>query len=384
MMKAVHFGAGNIGRGFIGAFLTNAGYEVVFVDVNEKVINEIKKQQSYHVIFANEKKEKIKVTGVTGLNSIEEYESVMEQIAKSSLVTLAIGINNFPKVAKLLSEALVSRVSENKEPLNIIACENALDASSSLREEVYKYLNEDEIRLIEHSIAFVNTAIDRIVPNQMNDNVLDVTVEPYYEWVINRSELIGEVPQIKGVKYVDELNAYIERKLFTVNTGHATIAYVGSYYGYKTISEAIANEEVEKIVSHVLKETGLALIKKYNLDESEHLLYSQAIIERFKNPYIVDEVARVGRDPIRKLKLSDRFIAPVKMYMKYVGGVPNELAKAIAFALYFKNDEDAEAVTIQNTIKEIGIAKAIEKFTTIPYNSEMNERILFLYEELKK
>ena len=49
MKKAIQFGAGNIGRGFIGAVLEKAGYHVVFADVNEQIVDRINRDKGYTV-----------------------------------------------------------------------------------------------------------------------------------------------------------------------------------------------------------------------------------------------------------------------------------------------------------------------------------------------
>ena len=48
-MKAVHFGAGNIGRGFVGLLLHDAGYEVVFADVADALIAQLAEADHYQV-----------------------------------------------------------------------------------------------------------------------------------------------------------------------------------------------------------------------------------------------------------------------------------------------------------------------------------------------
>lgn len=55
-MIALQFGAGNIGRGFIGALLNQANYEIYFLDVNENLISELNKRGSYIIELASEKK----------------------------------------------------------------------------------------------------------------------------------------------------------------------------------------------------------------------------------------------------------------------------------------------------------------------------------------
>ncbi|MGL5342909.1 MAG: mannitol-1-phosphate 5-dehydrogenase, partial [Lactococcus garvieae] len=69
MKKAVHFGAGNIGRGFIGEILYKNGFEIAFVDVNEKIINALNEEKKYTIDLAEEAHEKIQVQSVSGINN---------------------------------------------------------------------------------------------------------------------------------------------------------------------------------------------------------------------------------------------------------------------------------------------------------------------------
>jgi len=48
-MKLVQFGAGNIGRSFIGQLFSRAGYEVVFADVVPEVIRLLNERRRYRV-----------------------------------------------------------------------------------------------------------------------------------------------------------------------------------------------------------------------------------------------------------------------------------------------------------------------------------------------
>ena len=48
--KAVHFGSGNIGRGFVACFLHESGYEVIFADVVDQLVNSLNSTPSYKVI----------------------------------------------------------------------------------------------------------------------------------------------------------------------------------------------------------------------------------------------------------------------------------------------------------------------------------------------
>lgn len=375
-MQALHFGAGNIGRGFIGALLYQAGYHTTFVDVNSEIVDLINERKAYKVVLADQTEEELLVKNVSAINSMSQPDELEEAIVKSDIITTAVGPAILPIIAKALVKGLRKRIESNRSPLNIIACENLIGGSSLLKMHVYEQLAQDEKAVFDQAFAFPDAAVDRIVPNQTNEDKLLVKVEPYYEWVVDRSAIIGEAPAIKGITYVDDLTPYIERKLFTVNTGHAVTAYIGYRKGFATIDEALKDETVKELVESVLNETGKVLVGKYKFDETDHQAYIQKILARFGNPYITDEVTRVGRAPMRKLSANDRLIAPAKQYQELFGNSPASLAKAIAAALTYDVKEDEEAVAIQQLIKEKGLETAIEEITGLNRDSELVEQIV--------
>ncbi|RDW20612.1 mannitol-1-phosphate 5-dehydrogenase [Oceanobacillus chungangensis] len=361
-MLAVHFGAGNIGRGFIGLLLNQANYHTTFVDVNAATVEEINKKQQYNVVLAAEESETVTVKNVSAINSIADPDKVIEAIREADLITTAVGPNILAIISELIAKGLSERAKTNKKPLNLIACENMVGGSDLLKEKVYSHITEAEHAAFDELYGFPNAAVDRIVPNQVNEDPLEVSVEPYFEWVVEEPAFKGEVPTIDGVTYVQDLKPYIERKLFTVNTGHAVPAYIGRQMGYKTINEAMHDEKVQEIIKGALAESGEAVIQTYDFDRAEHQEYINKIIGRFMNPYISDEVTRVARGPIRKLGAHDRLIRPASVYMEVTGGKePTYLAKTIAAALNYKFDEDKEAVELQQMIAEHGIVKTLEK-----------------------
>ncbi len=152
--------------------------------------------------------------------------------------------------------------------------------------------------------------MDRIVPGQPADGGIDVTVEPFYEWAIESAPFGDRLPTIPGAHFVEDLGPYIERKLFTVNTGHATAAYLGRRAGHSMIAEALADTDVASGVAAALEETSALLSAKHGFTAEEMTEYRTTILERFRNPALPDTVDRVGRQPLRKLSRHERLIGP--------------------------------------------------------------------------
>ncbi|MCT9869930.1 mannitol-1-phosphate 5-dehydrogenase [Paenarthrobacter aurescens] len=361
-MKAVHFGAGNIGRGFVGLLLHEAGYEVVFADVADALISQLAAASSYDVHEVGESPAVKTVTGFRAFNSASQETAVVEEISTADVVTTAVGPHILKFVAPVIARGLAARPTD-LPPLQVMACENAINATDLLHTEI-RAAWDDSAGDLDAVAVFANTAVDRIVPNQAPDQGLDVTVETFYEWVIDRTPFGDNVPDIPGATFVDELGPYIERKLFTVNTGHASAAYFGYQAGLEKISEAMADPSVAAKVRAVLEETKELLVAKHGFVEAEQEAYVQKILSRFTNPHLPDTVNRVGRAPLRKLGRHERFVGPAAELAER-GVTPVALLEAMSAALRFDDGADDEAVELANMLSELDAAAAVERITEL-------------------
>ena len=193
---------------------------------------------------------------------------------------------------------------------------------------------------------------------------VDVLVEPFYEWVVDVSQVKGDRPDISGVTYVEDPLPYIERKLLTVNTGHSAIAYLGYVRGKATIHDALEDDSVHDTVSEALEETGLLLAWEYGFDREELREYRQKVLARFRNPRISDDVSRVARSPIRKLGRDERFISPALRLLE-LGHRPVHLATVIRAVLRYDYPGDEEAAELQETIRAEGSPSALAQYAGI-------------------
>ncbi len=355
-MKAVHFGAGNIGRGFVGQLLHESGYEVVFADVAGALIDALDAAESYRVVEIGEGAREHVVTDFRAINSRSDEARLIDEISTADVVTTAVGPRILPFVAPVIARGIERRIETGQDAIDggrlaVLACENAINATSLLEADVRAALPEVDADRLDAVAAFANTAIDRIVPTQAADAGLDVTLEPFFEWVVDRTPFDGEPPRIEGVHWVDDLGPFIERKLFTVNTGHATAAYTGFALGIHSITEAITDPRVRGEVEQAIAETRSLLVAKFDLDEAEQAAYGEKILQRLSNPDLPDTVERVGRGPMRKLSRNERFVGPASQLAER--GLPRDaLLRGVAAALRFDVPEDPESVELQRMLRE--------------------------------
>jgi mannitol-1-phosphate 5-dehydrogenase len=377
MKKAIQFGAGNIGRGFIGAVLSEAGYHVVFADVNELVVNKINEDGKYTVAIMDTECTEQVITNISAVDS--RSPELAKEIAQAQVVTTAVGLGILPRIAGALAAGVAERQAQGvTEYLNVIACENGLRASSQLKDHVYSHLTDEQKAYADEYVAFPDCSVDRIVPPIKSENPIDVVVEKFYEWNVERASIKGDL-QMEGMNLADNLIAYIERKLFTLNTGHAITAYIGKLKGLSTIADSIADEEIYTIVKAAMQESGEGLVAKYGFDHNAHFAYIDKIIGRFRNPHLQDDVTRVGREPLRKLSANDRLIKPTMTAIEHGFATPN-LVLGIGAALHYNNPEDPQSVQLQQAISEVGVAKAFEQFSGVPADSELAAQVLAAYD----
>lgn len=380
MKQAIQIGAGNIGRGFMGALLEQAGWHVTFADVAESIITEINTKKHYTVHVQDRECAEIRVENIDGV--LSNSPEFLEKIAGCDLITTAVGPRVLPVIARSIAAGIQARMAAgNTAPMNVICCENGLRTTTRLKNEVVPHLNEGERAFLEDNIGFADCAVDRICPKPAFDDLLDAAVESYCEWDVERSAWKGGLPEVPGMAFVDDLMAYLQRKLFTLNSGHAICAYLGHLKGYATIRGSISDPVIGGIVYRAICESGEGLIRKFGFDADAHHAYIDRIFARYQNPYLEDEVTRVGREPIRKLDAADRLLKPLVTADSY--GLPvDHLLFGAAAALRFNCTEDAQSVEMLKKIRADGLENALTAYSGLKPGDTLFTRILDIYRAL--
>ena len=377
--SAVHFGAGNIGRGFIGLLLAQSGFRVVFVDAVESLVALINERKSYKVITVGEEGEKtITVEGISAIH-VRDEKQIVDEISRAAILTTAVGPGALPAIAPLIARGLQRRAYLNVQlPLNIIACENVEGNSQLLRRFVVEHLPSTIQGYVEKFVGFPNCVVDRVVPGlddtSKSAEPLSITVEEYFSFIVERRGLAGTPPSIKGMVLSDNLKADLERKLFTFNTAHAVAAYIGYRKGCKFIHEAMRDPEIRQVVSGSLDECSAMLIRRHNLAPEEQKQYAAKVLRRFECVALPDPVIRAGRDPKRKLAHDDRLIKPARLALEQ-GGSPSYLATGIAAAIYYDYPGDSQAAELSHNLKQKGLDKVLEEVCGLSPDSALAKLI---------
>lgn len=336
----------------------------------DSIIDQLQKTKSYKVIQvgAEGNSESI-ITNYRAINSKTHEADVIDEITTADVVTCSVGPNILKFIAPVIAKGIDAR-SNDATPIAVIACENAIGATDTLGAHI-KGDHTPDHRLEDHHerARYANSAIDRIVPAQDPDAGLDVKLEKFYEWVVDRSPFHDhEPPAIEGIKWVDDLIPYIERKLFTVNTGHAAAAYHGYYHKKATVYDALQDPEILGEVRKALAETSELIVGKHGIHEQEQKDYVEKIITRIGNPHLEDAVERVGRAPLRKLSRKERFIGPAAELAEE-GKDTSALLDAAEMAFRFQNVEgDEESVELAKIMEELSPEEVVPKVCGIESN----------------
>ena len=374
---AVHFGAGNIGRGFLGQLYWQSGWATVFVDVVDAIIEALNASGRYEIQIVDERCETVLVRGVSAIDG-RNPEAVAEAIAGCDLASTAVGVRAIEHIVPTLAAGLALRAKRGAEPLNIIVCENLLDAAHALRNRILECLEGAAREFVATRVGFVGTVVSRMVPvvppQVRRRHPLYVAVEAYATLPVDAEAFVGPPPAIQGMLPVANIAAHEERKLFCHNCGHALCAYPGYQRGHTLIADALADPEVRAIVAGGLAETAQALIAKHGFEPAEHQAHVDDLLRRFANRALGDTVARVGRDPIRKLGRHDRLVGAAQLCLDN-GGEPYHTIGGIRAALAYDNPDDPQAARLQEMLREEGIEAVLQRVCGLSPEDALYSRI---------
>ena len=387
MKQAIMYGAGNIGRGFIGQLFHMSGYEISFIDVNMTVIDKLNADGQYpvYVTDGDDYREYL-VTGVHGVNG-RDNEAIAEAIASADIMATAVGVNILKFIAAPFAGGVRRRMEKGIDaPLNVIICENMIEADKYFAGLVKENLNDEEKAYFDTHIALVEPSIGRMVPATPKEiaekNPLAVCVEPYCELPVDKNAFKGEIPAIKNMVPFAPFDFFIRRKLFMHNMSHALTAYFGAQKGYTYIWEAAKDAEVKLLALRALTESSRALSKEYGVPLEELLIFSENLLSRFENKLLGDTVERVGRDTKRKLSENDRFVGAARLCEKH-GIKPVTILAGLAAGLHFAPEGDDASAEVKADAKANGVAHALATYCGTKEDSTLVPTVKAVYEAIE-
>jgi mannitol-1-phosphate 5-dehydrogenase len=318
--KLVLFGAGKIGRSFIGQLFSTGGYEVVFIDVYKPVIDELNRRRNYNVIIKSENETVLNIKNVRGVFAGNEEEVVYE-VATASIIAVSVGLNGLRSIFPLLAKGLLERFkTDSNYPLDIIIAENMRNADAYFQTELTKLLPDYPL---DKLVGLIETSIGKMVPimqkKDIQEDMLQIFAEPYNTLILNKKAFRNPIPEIKGLAPKDNMKAWVDRKLFIHNLGHSAAAYIGYLNNpeFVFMYEALALPAVFNASLAAMTQSADILIKKYPDEFSREDLtdHIDDLLMRFRNKALGDTIFRVGCDLMRKLGPEDRLAGAIKTAM---------------------------------------------------------------------
>jgi len=359
--KIVIFGAGKIGRSFIGQLFGCGGYKVVFVDIDPIIVNLLNEKGCYRVVIKGDQEEELIVPNVQAISALE-MDKVADAVSMAGILAVSVGKNALSKIAPIIAKGLLTRFETDPElPLDMILAENMRSAGDYMKGQLEKSLPLDYP--VEKLVGLVETSIGKMVPiltiADLEKDPLLVFAEPYNSLILDRKGFKSQIPKIQGIAAKDNIKAWVDRKAFIHNLGHATAAYFGNHLHPQAVYlyEVLDDQTVYDFTREVMLQSAETLLTVYPDDFTLPDLISHIddLLHRFRNRALKDTVFRVGQDLQRKLGMDDRFMGVVHLAIQY-GKPYNKILEAMSFGFFF----DAKDESGLNSVEDLSFRESLD------------------------
>ena len=368
----IQFGGGNIGRSFIGQLFSRSGYDVVFIDINEALIAALNRHNQYRLIIKrnNAPDETVWIQHVRAVNG-NDHKRVADEIANATILATSVGKSALPHILPVLAQGLIRRKERLGEvPIDLIIAENIHNGAAYIRQALRPLLPPDYD--LSGLVGLVETSIGKMVPIMKHEDLRQdpvwVFAEPYNRLILDKHGFKNPLPKIEELAPVENIAAYVDRKLFIHNLGHAAAAYLGYHHSPQSsfLYEVLAVPEVYRKTRHSMEQSAVALNKTYPDDLTLPALHDHIddLLKRFQNRSLGDTVYRVGRDLHRKLGKDDRLIGAMLLAKKH--GCPcDTIAEAVIAACEFRAaDEEGNLFPDDSTFAQQEHPQGLEHILT--------------------
>lgn len=382
--KALHFGAGRIGRALVGNILCQSGYEIIFVDVARPCVDALNRHNKYPLqVISPEGESRLLIEHVSALH-FDQTKEIECAIATANLVSTSVGPLQLPVIAPVIARGLRRRFHGGQSlPLNVVPFENTHSNGDLLRRLVFSHLTAEEQQRFQPLCGFPNTTITvtafDVKANDPTGLLAGIDRPEDREIVADRKGFVAPAPRLAEIILTDELERFEDRKMFVAGA-HAIGAYAGHRRGHTTYSEAMQNRAPRAALLGALDEMSALLQRLHSFSAPEMKRYLDPLTNRFCDLRFADPIARVGRDPKRKLAPGERMVRPARLATEK-GLSCDHLVQGIVNALKYDHPQDAEAQQIQQSLREHGLEKTLADVTGIRADEELGRRVMTKWKE---
>ncbi len=388
MKKAVVFGAGNIGRGFIGQLFCESGYETTFVDVDDALVEAFNARGYYKLqtVFNEDARDYV-VGPVKALHAVRQAAEVKKALSLADIAATSVGANALKHLVPNIAGGLELRAAMGGAlaPLNIILCENLHGASSILRKMLRDALRPELQAWLETDVGLVDTVIGRMVPaptpEMRSADVSFIRTEPYKELPVDKEAFKGSIPAIVAMQPYEGFEVFTARKLYLHNCGHAILAYLGYLKGCAETVDALKDASIEKSLRAALSESVDGIVAAHGAKREWLEAHLDDLMRRFSNRPLGDTVLRLGRDPWRKLRPDDRLVGAARL-AEAAGVLPANLARAIAAAFLFNPADDPAAASLRRRVESEGLGPVMNALCGIAWDEPLGKLVIEAYARL--
>jgi mannitol-1-phosphate 5-dehydrogenase len=383
MKYAIQFGAGNIGRGFMGQLFWEIGYRTIFIEADSELVKIINREGKYPLKLLDAYTQKEIDLVIDNIEAIDAKDtgSIVKSIKKADVICTAVGEGPLPMIAPAISKGLEARFKEDKNPIDIYLCENNLSAAGILKEKVLGNSDPEMKETLLKNAGFAGMVVARMVPSASDrfgiEDRLFAVADSYHKLIYDGSATRARPLPIEGMEPARNFTAVFERKLFTLNLTHAALAYLGYLKGYDYVHEPFGDRQLNPIIEGAMDEISEALLKKYDRDldrgQQKEIIKDTKI--RFGNPLLLDQVTRVARDPLRKLGPKDRLVGSAGLCAEQ-GIFPENISNVCGAALNYDYKDDNSAVKLKEMIEEKGIEKVLKQITGLAAEGRLGKMII--------
>jgi mannitol-1-phosphate 5-dehydrogenase len=376
------WGAGKIGRGFLAEVFSQPGYSLTFVDMVRPLIEQLSQADGYTIWKAtNEGVSSKRIEAYDALH-IDDGEAILQKMrGKNPIVSAAVQASMLDSLADMLAPYIRARASEvPDEAMDIVLSVNSMMPDQAFFAALERtFAGEENVLDYVHSkVGLSVTVVMRIVPQAPKEyaekDPLGVFTNGFPELVADKKGFKGPLPILPMLRLTDHIEAEEVRKIYTLNMVHATSAYLGLPRRYTYVKEAAADPQLKPLLRQALNESAIGLSGEYGFSKEDMAAWTDRMMGLIENPYMWDDLLRLGADSLRKLGPDDRLVGAAKLSLKH-GGKPETIAKAIRMGFLYENaDEGTQRV--RRVYQQKGLAGALQEISGLSSDEPLYQMVL--------